>query len=168
MKKFAAVLFFTVLALSLSFAATDDTTITASVAQQLTVTASDLDLGEITYSTGDTGDITINARSNLKSWKMYATAQYGALTWGGDTAWTTADTNTQISYTVTLKSGESTLFGASGLTAATQTEMEAFTRKTTGGSSGENFTLTVTVPTSAEDLIYGVYKEVITITVSAT
>jgi len=172
MKKFVAVALFALVSLAFSFGApVDDTTIiTGSVAQHLSVSVTDLAFGEIDYVNGESGDITITARANVKSWKLSATATYGKLTWGGASSWGTADEATQIPYTVSLAdSGSTVLFPAAALTKATDTELETFSRKTTGGAGGEAFTLTVDVaaPAGNDDWVYGVYKEEIKITVTA-
>jgi hypothetical protein len=172
MKKFVAIALFALVSVAFSFAdpVSDFTTVLGTVAQHLSVEVSDLNFGEIDYAAGESGDITITARANVKSWKLSATAIYGKLTWGGATAWTTADETTQIPYTVALKDGEDTvLFAAAALVQATNTDLETFARKTTGGADGEDFTLTVDVaaPSATDDWVYGVYKEEIQITVTA-
>jgi len=123
---------------------------------------------------GESSFITFNIRANKTPWTLSAKATYAALTWGSKLGgtWTAPATPlSQIPYKVSLvdESSSEVLFPLASLPVNINQALKVFTRKTTGGANGENFTFTLAVdPMSAtDDWESGIYQDTIVFTITA-
>ncbi len=144
MKKFGLVAVLVTLAVSFSFAATsDDMVVTGTVPQKLSVALpSDVAIGELSTAGATVSLGNANARSNIRSWDLQFKADNGKLTLLNGTAY---DTTQQIKYTFTFNGAGSAgeKISAGTLTTDYAANSVTFTRKTTGGATGENFPISL-------------------------
>ena len=177
LKKLGFFLLLTLLIIATSNAATNDMEVYIDVPLHLNLTLSStlINLGELDEA-GEASSIGVNIRANTKSWKISATATYGKLTWGAEPGLTWAApapgaTLIQIPYRVSFADNDpyQVLFPLTALPANLDTILYNFTRKTTGGANGEDFTFMVHVdPKGASDnWDAGEYQDTILLTVTA-
>ncbi len=177
MKKLGFFLLLTLLLIATSYGATNDMEVYIDVPLHLNLSLSSslLALGELDPA-GENASIGINIRANTKSWKISAKATYASLTRGADSggSWTAplpGATLIQIPYKVSFIDNDpyQVLFPLAALPVNIDTTLYSFTRKTTGGTNGEDFTSTVLVePKGASDnWESGEYQDMILLTVTA-
>ena len=176
LKKLGFFLLLTFLILAASNATTNDMEVYIDVSLHLNLNLSTtlLALGELDEA-GEEASIGINIRANTKSWKISAKPTYASLTWGADPGGTwiapSSGTLIQIPYRVLFADNipYQVLFPLAALPANVDTTLYSFTRKTDGGTNGEDFTFTVHVdPKGISDVWQsGEYQDTIMLTVTA-
>lgn len=175
MKKFVILFTLVIFSSALLFAAeTSSSTLTASVATLLSISApATIDLGVLTpgVAKATTGQ-TLTARSNLRSWKIYAYALIGSLTEYDATEYS-AETNPgynedeKIPYTLSVNSGTAAAVPA-GTALEDAAEFASFTAKTTGGINGQTFPFVITAGLEGTTTWQaGSYRDQITFVISA-
>lgn len=169
MKKLIIVTVALFAAAGFAFAANDSLEVSGTIPQKLTVAVgTDVSIGELNVSgaTVSLGNATI--RSNIRAWTVGVTATKGKLTLQDGTSYVDAE---QITYTYSFNAGGTAGEKLSAVTLSANPQVINFTRKTTGGSSGEVFPMAIAYAAeSAGDntnWVEGTYKDVITVTVTA-
>ncbi len=177
LKKLVFIILLSLLKIAAPSAATNDMEVYLDIPLHLSLNLSSnvLAFGELSEA-GEEGSITLNIRSNTKSWKISAKATYAALTWGATAgeAWVApapGATLIKIPYRVSFADTDPylVLFPLATLTANLDKTLYSFTRKTTGGLNGENFSFTVHVDPKAASTVWesGEYQDIILLTVTA-
>ncbi len=143
--------------------------VSLNVAKILIFSVTNVSLGTIQPGVGTSGTGTANIRTNYFSWKVEIYAQNGMLKeW--DAAATPAGYRTggaTIPYNFSFNTADTTpgrFFANKTLgTSATAETTATFTARTTGGTNGQSFGYTVTVPapTGTDDWSAGEYKDFI-------
>ena len=165
MKKFAFVLLFVGAVLSFSFSATEgDLIVTGSVAQQLSVSlGSDVAIGSLNTAGAVASLGNLTARSNIRDWTLQFKADNGMLTlWEGSTP--AYNTTEQIGYTFSFVSAGAEDLGPVTLGTDWGNDID-FARKTSGGSAGETFAISIDYDGEAEgtnnNWVLGTYRDTI-------
>lgn len=168
MKKFGLVIAFVSLAVSFSFAVTlDNMVVTGTVPQNLSIALpSDVAIGELSTLGAPVSLGNANARSNIRSWDLQFKADNGKLTLLNGESY---DVTQQIKYTFSFNTSGATgeRITAALLTTDYSANSVTFTRKTSGGATGESFPISLTydaeeaVGATNTNWVAGTYKDTI-------
>lgn len=151
-----------------------DITVSANVGKHVYIlSAPNLALGTLDVVNGGSATGTAVIRSNHSSWTFKVYAEKGVLTqWDGSNYVTGANVTT-IPYTFTFNSAATVatekIVAQTVPTSAGSALTAAFTAKTTGGASGQEFGYSVNVTGAAggADWDYADYQDVLHVTVAA-
>lgn len=176
MKKVVLTLFAIAFVIGAAGAQTQNIAVSANVSTQLYFVSapSTLELGTLNLSTGTYTAGTVYIRSNLKSWKLKVSADNSELRqWDGSAYMTSGDPST-VPYTFSFNTASSVpaekIVNQTLATTPSAATTASFSRKATGGSAGEAFSVRVDVPAEPSGSSWEAanYQVILYLTLSAT